>query len=54
MFISMFYGKYEAEDSVFSYASAGHEPALLIQSIYKDTFIELDAKGLLARSSSKC
>jgi len=46
MFISMFYGKYSAKDSVFSYASAGHEPALLYKAS-EDRFIELDAKGLL-------
>ena len=46
MFISMFYGKYEAEGSVFSYASAGHEPALLYKAS-TGTFIELDAEGLL-------
>ncbi|MCM3638303.1 PP2C family protein-serine/threonine phosphatase [Sporosarcina luteola] len=46
MFISMFYGKYNAEDTTFSYASAGHEPALYFNN---DTgvFSELDAKGLL-------
>lgn len=46
MFISMFYGKYEAAGSVFSYASAGHEPVLLYKA-KKGTFVELDAKGLL-------
>lgn len=46
MFISMFYGKYEAEGSVFSYASAGHEPALLYKAS-TGTFVELDADGLL-------
>ncbi|CAM3216425.1 PP2C family protein-serine/threonine phosphatase [Filibacter tadaridae] len=46
MFISMFYGKYNADDSSFSYASAGHEPALLYKASLGD-FIELDAKGLL-------
>lgn len=46
MFISMFYGKYDAEKSVFSYASAGHEPALLYRANEK-AFIELDAEGLL-------
>lgn len=46
MFISMFYGKYEAEGAVFSYASAGHEPALLYKAS-RDEFVELDAKGLL-------
>lgn len=46
MFISMFYGKYEANGSVFSYASAGHEPALLYKAS-TGKFIELDAEGLL-------
>lgn len=46
MFISMFYGKYNAKDSSFTYGSAGHEPALLYKAS-TGTFIELDAKGLL-------
>ncbi len=46
MFISMFYGKYDAKDSAFSYASAGHEPALLYKAD-EEKFVELDAKGLL-------
>jgi phosphoserine phosphatase RsbU/P len=46
MFISMYYGKYDARDSSFSYASAGHEPALMFKSS-EGTFTELDAKGLL-------
>lgn len=46
MFISMFYGKYDADECVFSYASAGHEPALLYKAA-EDEFIELDADGLL-------
>ena len=46
MFISMFYGKYNADTSDFSYASAGHEPALHFSSA-TDTFTDLDAKGLL-------
>lgn len=46
MFISMFYGKYDAEQSRFSYASAGHEPALLYKAD-KGQFIELSAEGLL-------
>lgn len=46
MFISMFYGKYDEAGSVFSYASAGHEPALLYKAS-EEKFIELDAKGLL-------
>ncbi|MCM3745010.1 PP2C family protein-serine/threonine phosphatase [Sporosarcina luteola] len=46
MFISMFYGKYNAEDTTFSYASAGHEPALHFTNSTGE-FSELDAKGLL-------
>lgn len=46
MFISMFYGKYNGENSIFSYASAGHEPVLLYQR-KTNQFIELDADGLL-------
>lgn len=46
MFISMFYGKYDARDSSFTYGSAGHEPALLFKSSTGE-FTELDAKGLL-------
>lgn len=46
MFISMFYGKYDARDSSFSYGSAGHEPALLYKAS-TGIITELDAKGLL-------
>ena len=46
MFISMFYGKYDPMTSIFSYASAGHEPALLFKA-KEGEFLELDAKGLL-------
>lgn len=46
MFISMFYGQYCADESLFTYASAGHEPALHYQA-ETDRFVELDAKGLL-------
>lgn len=46
MFISMFYGRYNVEDSVFTYATAGHEPALFYNA-QKDKFTELHAKGLL-------
>ena len=46
MFISMFYGRYNVENSIFTYASAGHEPALFFDS-EKDDFLELHAKGLL-------
>lgn len=46
MFISMFYGKYNARNASFSYASAGHEPALHYRAS-EGSFVELDAKGLL-------
>ncbi|MBD7983944.1 PP2C family protein-serine/threonine phosphatase [Sporosarcina sp. Sa2YVA2] len=46
MFISMFYGKYNSITSTFSYASAGHEPALHFSS-GTSAFTELDARGLL-------
>lgn len=46
MFISMFYGRYSVENSIFTYASAGHEPALFFDS-EKGEFKELHAKGLL-------
>lgn len=46
MFISMYYGMYNVEDQHFTYASAGHEPALLYRSKTK-RFEHLDAKGLL-------
>ncbi|MCG7346326.1 PP2C family protein-serine/threonine phosphatase [Sporosarcina sp. ACRSL] len=46
MFVSMFYGKYNAKNTTFSYASAGHEPALHFDS-KAEAFSELDAKGLL-------
>lgn len=46
MFISMFYGRYNVEHSILTYASAGHEPALFYDA-KKDEFSELHAKGLL-------
>lgn len=46
MFISMFYGQYDARDSSFSYASAGHEPALMYKAS-EGSITELGAKGLL-------
>lgn len=46
MFVSMFYGRYDILNSIFSYASAGHEPALYYSS-KEDAFHELEAKGLL-------
>ncbi|WP_318618058.1 PP2C family protein-serine/threonine phosphatase [Sporosarcina sp. YIM B06819] len=46
MFISMFFGKYDARDSSFCYGSAGHEPALMYKAS-TGQFTELGAKGLL-------
>jgi phosphoserine phosphatase RsbU/P len=46
MFISMFYGSYNVESSNFTYATAGHEPALFYNA-QTDEFTELHAKGLL-------
>lgn len=46
MFVSMFYGRYDVEKSIFSYGSAGHEPALYYEAA-TDTYHELSAKGLL-------
>lgn len=46
MFISMFYGKYDAVNSVFRHSSAGHEPALFYRAS-EDTFSLLESKGLL-------
>ncbi|UNT57750.1 PP2C family protein-serine/threonine phosphatase [Lysinibacillus capsici] len=46
MFVSMFYGCLDVEQNIFSYASAGHEPALHY-SAKNDQFFTLEAKGLL-------
>lgn len=46
MFISMFYGRYDLTQSIFTYASAGHEPALVFKE-KTQSFIELESKGLL-------
>ncbi len=46
MFITMFYGLYNPETSVFSYSSAGHEPGMRYNA-ETDEFEELYAKGLL-------
>jgi len=46
MFISMFYGRYNVEESIFTYATAGHEPALYYNA-KQGEFSELHAKGLL-------
>jgi len=46
MFVSMFYGCLDIQNSIFSYASAGHEPALHY-SAKQGEFFSLEAKGLL-------
>jgi len=46
MFVSMFYGKYDSNDSTLTYGSAGHEPAILYRA-KSNSFEELYAKGLL-------
>ncbi|WP_077210595.1 PP2C family protein-serine/threonine phosphatase [Bacillus dakarensis] len=46
MFISMFYGMYNHDRHIFSYASAGHEPGFFYDG-KKDEFQEIHAKGLL-------
>ena len=46
MFVSMFYGTYDIEESVFTYGSAGHEPAIYYNAREK-TFYDLESKGLL-------
>lgn len=46
MFITMFYGLYNPKTSVFSYASAGHEPGLYYHA-ETGSFSDLYAKGLL-------
>lgn len=46
MFVSLFYGRYDLNNDVFTYGSAGHEPALYYQS-EKDAFHDLEPKGLL-------
>ena len=42
----MFYGKYDTENSVFRYSSAGHEPALFYRDS-EDAYSLLESKGLL-------
>lgn len=46
MFISMFYGTYDDTTAVFTYGSAGHEPAMLYRAEQQKVEL-LDAKGLL-------
>lgn len=46
MFVTMFYGMYNHENHIFSYASAGHEPGFFYDGSKKE-FHEIQAKGLL-------
>lgn len=46
MFVSMFYGSYDHGTSIFTYGSAGHEPALYYNAKEKQ-FYALESKGLL-------
>ncbi|MGO1060485.1 PP2C family protein-serine/threonine phosphatase [Planococcus sp. FY231025] len=46
MFVSMFYGRYDADHGTLTYGSAGHEPAILYRAKTGE-FSELYAKGLL-------
>ncbi|MFD1863740.1 PP2C family protein-serine/threonine phosphatase [Planococcus chinensis] len=46
MFVSMFYGRYDADNGTLTYGSAGHEPAILYRAKTAE-FSELYAKGLL-------
>ncbi|WP_230875087.1 PP2C family protein-serine/threonine phosphatase [Lysinibacillus cavernae] len=46
MFVSMFYGCLNVKQNIFSYASAGHEPALHYRAKV-DQFFPVEAKGLL-------
>lgn len=52
MFVSMFYGNYDAKCSRLTYGSAGHEPAILYRAKTRE-FTELYAKGLLLGVSSE-
>lgn len=46
MFVTMFYGMYNYEQHVFSYASAGHEPGFYYDG-EKNEFTEITARGLM-------
>lgn len=46
MFVSMFYGRYDLENDIFTFGSAGHEPAFYYNS-KEQRFTDLDSKGLL-------
>lgn len=46
MFVSLFYGRYNLNNDIFTWASAGHEPALFYKA-KENTFYDLESKGLL-------
>lgn len=46
MFVSLFYGRFDVENNIFTYGSAGHEPALYYNA-KEDKFYDLESKGLL-------
>lgn len=46
MFVSMFFGRLDVENGLFTYGSAGHEPALYYRASEKK-FYDLESKGLL-------
>ncbi len=46
MFVSMFFGRLDIENSIFTYGSAGHEPALYYKASEKRFYV-LESKGLL-------
>ncbi|WP_332646317.1 PP2C family protein-serine/threonine phosphatase [Lysinibacillus sp. 54212] len=46
MFVSMFFGRFDIAKNIFTYGSAGHEPALFYKAS-ENTFYSLEAKGLL-------
>lgn len=46
MFVSMFYGRYDMQQEIFTYGSAGHEPAMYFDSA-RNEFVKLESKGLL-------
>lgn len=46
MFVSLFYGRYDLENNIFTYGSAGHEPAFYYNAA-EQKFYDLESKGLL-------
>lgn len=46
MFVSMFFGRFDVVQNIFTYGSAGHEPALYYKAS-ENQFYSLESKGLL-------